>query len=287
MVHLIDPQEKASAFVFDICGVVINVVLDDLIDIDELLERYRYYLTARVGDWKIAVHLSAGSPHEGAERRAIAHTEWVTRFAIDGFDGQIDFRRRVASVRVPNIGAAVSGLERVAAYICMQTLPRQYQSMLIHGAGVEIEGNGYIFFGASGRGKSTIASLAKAVGHVLADELVVVDMVETTPLLRSTPFWGTGTSSRDVVSSGRRAVPLMAMYELNHADSHACQRLKPADAVRALLMTEKVATERVSSANYWLAMAGRITAKIPIYRLELYPSQSIWSYLDLVAKGGN
>ena len=48
----------------------------------------------------------------------------------------------------------------------------------------------------------------------------------------------------------------------------------------ALLTTEKVATERADSAAAWLAVAERLTARTPIYRLGFRPTPELWDFIS-------
>jgi hypothetical protein len=47
----------------------------------------------------------------------------------------------------------------------------------------------------------------------------------------------------------------------------------------ALLTTEKVTTERPESATVWLAVADRLIAVVPVYRLSFRPTAEIWDFL--------
>jgi hypothetical protein len=77
----------------------------------------------------------------------------------------------------------------------------------------------------------------------------------------------------------KRTVPLTALYTLVHAPSFKLERLRPWEAVSALLGTEKIAVERVESATAWLAVAERILARAPVYRLSFPPTTNLWPFL--------
>ena len=61
----------------------------------------------------------------------------------------------------------------------MQALPRLGTGLLLHASGIVLDGAGYVFTGASGRGKTTVSRLAAGraeVGRteVLTDENVII-----------------------------------------------------------------------------------------------------------------
>jgi hypothetical protein len=74
-------------------------------------------------------------------------------------------------------------------------------------------------------------------------------------------------------------VPLAAVYLLVHASGFELTRLAPAQAVMALLTTEKVATERADSAAAWLTVTERLVAQVPLYRLDFRPTAELWDFL--------
>ena len=56
--------------------------------------------------------------------------------------------------------------------------------------------------------------------------------------------------------------------------------LAAAEAVVALLLTEKVATERVTSASAWLNTAEQLVRQAPVYELSFAPTSEVWSFLE-------
>jgi hypothetical protein len=98
-------------------------------------------------------------------------------------------------------------------------------------------------------------------------------------VLYSTPFWGHSTPPELIQRVNHRA-PLAAVCLLEHAPDFRLDPLGPAEAVMALLTTEKVATERADSAAAWLAVAERLIALTPVYRLSFRPTPELWDFLS-------
>ncbi len=139
----------------------------------------------------------------------------------------------------------------------------------LHAAGVLLEGRGVAFFGASGAGKSTIASLAP--GPVFSDELVAVTL--DPPTLRASGFWGETESL--VVAPG---APLAALVELAQGPSLRLERLDPLAALRRLLRVVLVPP----APWLWteaLALAQRLARERPAYRMEWSPADPPWAEL--------
>ncbi|OQA42887.1 MAG: hypothetical protein BWY52_02076 [Chloroflexi bacterium ADurb.Bin325] len=244
-----------------------------------LRERYAAFLTAQPPGWSVTVE---EGPVAVAESDAwIRHDGPVTYFAVPGVVGWINLATKAAQIRTPVAGRAWSAIERTASYILMEALPREQAALWLHACGVVLGGRGHVFFGASGAGKTTVARLAAGHAELLCDENVVLRPASGGPELFSTPFWGHSTPPELIRRVNRRA-PLAALYQLTHAADFSVTRLDPADAVAALLGTEKVATERVESALAWLAAADGLVACVPVYRLGFRPTVELWDFLATV-----
>ncbi|MBA3533498.1 MAG: hypothetical protein H0T73_16390 [Ardenticatenales bacterium] len=244
-----------------------------------LQSRYEPFLTDRAAIWQVTLTYDPSLKIENEPW--IHHKGARTHFEIAGHTGWIDLDTREAVVSTPSDALAHSAVERVMAFVCMQELPRYHNALLLHGAGIVINGKGYVFFGASGRGKSTVSRLARARGQVLTDENVIIRLTPSGAELASTPFWGFGTPLEDICRIPYQQVPLLGLYSLVHAPDFTLTALPPAAAVMELLTSEKVATERAASATAWLAMADRIIKEVPIYRLGFRPTLELWEFLAL------
>jgi ABC-type glutathione transport system ATPase component len=162
----------------------------------------------------------------------------------------------------------------------MQALPREHDGLLLHGAAIELDGMGLACCGPSGAGKTTLSRLAAGRAEVWTDETLVVSLAGMRPMLVSTPFWGASTPP-EMVRRRNRRLPLQALLLLEQGPEFALESLDPAQAVLGLLVTEKVAVERVSSALAWLAVVERLVAQVPVYRLHFHPAAELWAFLAL------
>lgn len=92
---------------------------------------------------------------------------------------------------------------------------------LLHGAGVVVDGKGWVFIGTSGAGKSTISDFYIAQGEtVLSDERIIIRKTANRFLLCGTPWHGTSHAVNGQV------VPLDRLYVIRHgAGTHRVRKL--------------------------------------------------------------
>ncbi len=267
----------ADRLVLDIGGVVCEVNLPQSTWYAPLAARYAPFLSSTDPDWHVDLQLDPG-PIKGGNS-SIEHTEAVTRFQVAPYAGMIDLDTRQALVTTPDEFSADEIIERVLAYICMQILPRQHQALWLHAAGLVFNGLGYVFFGPSMAGKTTLAKLARDRAEILSDENVIVRYGANGPQLISTPFWGHRTPL-EVIQRVRRSVPLRALFALRHTTDFQLRPLSATEAVLALLATWIVPTERADSAAAWLGTAGHLVQQAPVYELSFAPTPQVWSFLE-------
>lgn len=135
------------------------------------------------------------------------------------FDAVIDLEQREIVTHQP---CAVYPVD-VCLKVAYAVLYEEHGGFLIHSAGVERDGLGYVFYGPQGSGKSTIGSLLKHT--LLADELVAIRRSEEGFVVSGTPFWG----GLDIT------VPLGGMFGLKQAKSTSFIPLNRVEAARRAL----------------------------------------------------
>lgn len=101
------------------------------------------------------------------------------------FRALLDVKKRKGHVLLlVDVAASIDAAARIAASIYF---PSQ-NSLLVHGASIEIENQGYVFMGPSRSGKSTIAETSGA--NVLNDEISLLSIDKKEVFVQGTPFFG-------------------------------------------------------------------------------------------------
>jgi hypothetical protein len=149
------------------------------------------------------------------------------------------------------------------------------EGLLCHGCGVSYQGQGLLFLGHSGAGKTTMARLWASVpgATILSDERVIVRKTNAGYRLYGTPWHGEGHFADPGV------VPLQRIFILSHGLANRINPLTGSGAVAAVLAR--------SLAPYWhqalmddsLRMAAALCQALQIEGLEFVPDHGV---IDLV-----
>jgi len=245
--------------------------------LEALHDRYHLFAAPAAPDW--VVTLKDDPDLQRADPPWANHEETRTTFHVSSSRGVIDLASNTAEVYAPSALHAPSAMDRVLSFICTYDLPRRHDGILLHGAAMIRHGQGLALSGRSGAGKTTASRVAAGHAQILTDENLILSLAGPQPVLLSTPFWGASTPIEMIQRVNVRA-PLRALLLIEHGPEFRLERLNGSDAVMALLTTEKLAVERVSSAVAWLEIAQRLVAATPTYRLYSRPTAELWPFLD-------
>jgi hypothetical protein len=146
----------------------------------------------------------------------------------------------------------------------------QHDALIIHAAGVVWEGQGLIFGGRSGIGKTTLARLWRKQGGVLLnDDRVILRLIDGRPHLFASPWHGEEERVFD------QSAPLAGIFHLSQAPTHQCTRLNGAAAVANLMATAVAPFYSAPGIARMLKLAERITQAAPSQRLAFHPNDGI------------
>ena len=269
-------MSPTPSFSMAIGGLGFEIQAPDEAWLTALAPLYSEFPLDTAADWQVS--LAHDADLLPAAQAWIEHTGPLTRFHIESYAGWIDLDLRQAFVRTSSLAIAPAAVERTIAYACMQMLPRERNSVLLHAAGILWQGRGLVVSGHSGAGKTTVSRLSFGYGELFNDEMVIVDLSGKQPMLLSTPFLGRKTPP-ELVRRINRAAPADALLLLAHAPIFDLRQLGPSEAVMELLRTDIAAVERLTSAAVWMTVVEQLVHAVPVYQLRFRPTTELWDFL--------
>jgi hypothetical protein len=161
--------------------------------------------------------------------------------------------------------------------------------LLIHllaaGRGVEVHacgvvaptGQGYLFVGQSGAGKTTMARLwqtAKAGGGaggimILSDDRIILRTQRGTLWMYGTPWHG----EAELASAAR--APLKSIYVLRHGPSNRLVSLRPSDAAARLFACSFPPFYHSGGLDFTLGFFDQLVEAVPCYELWFTPDERV------------
>ena len=154
---------------------------------------------------------------------------------------------------------------------------------IIHAAGMQAGGKGYIFPGRSGAGKSTISRLLSESDamEMLSDDRMVIRKMDGKFRAFGTPWAG------DAGIAENRSVPLCGLFFIHHADENRIKELKPIDAVKRLMAVTSIPWFDEKAIQCMLASCEDLVLHVPAYDLYFRPDSEAVSCLEAFISSNN
>jgi len=159
----------------------------------------------------------------------------------------------------------------------LQTISHK-NACIFHSSGMIINGQGLLFLGHSGAGKSTMVTLLKDIGEILCDDRNIIRSQDDG--FRLYGSWSHG----DVPHVSPRSAPVKALFFI---EKTSFNRLTPLSPFQGLFRLPAFAVRSISNKDWWartLGLIEKITNQVPMYRLQFDKSGKIAQIInELVA----
>ena len=173
-------------------------------------------------------------------------------------------------------GAPVYPLEYPLGELLMVNLLAQGRGVELHGFGmVDSRGEGHLFLGPSGAGKTTMARLwQRAPGvEILNDDRIVLRQVGGRLWMYGTPWHGEGRLA------SRARAPLTRIYFLSHGMRNLLVPVKNAEAVGRLFTCGFPAFYSATALDFVLSFLEAVVQVVPCHELHFLPDQTVVEFL--------
>jgi len=150
-------------------------------------------------------------------------------------------------------------------------LMSQREGALIHAAGIDINGRGYIFPGKSGAGKSTLTRQFTSIKNMefLSDDRVVIRKIDRTFKVFGTPWAGEAGIAKN------KNILLYGIFFIHQGTENKIKEIKPAEAFERLMPVTSIPWYDREIMTRILDFCDDIISNIPAYELQFKPDDEI------------
>jgi hypothetical protein len=149
------------------------------------------------------------------------------------------------------------------------------KGLILHSCGIKIGGEGFLFVGISGAGKSTWASMWEKENHatILSDDRIVVRKRDGIFWIYGTPWHG------DVKLASPKGVPLKKVFFIRHDVENTAKRLVGIDAVSKYLVCSFPPFWSPEGMKFTLAFLSDLSSRVPGYDLGFLPDSTALDFI--------
>ena len=201
---------------------------------------------------------------------AFKHPLWLAKMNRDFTRGTIYCSEKMVT-RENNRKVLSNPVRYPLDQILLMYILSRKQGALLHAAGIDINGSGFIFPGKSGAGKSTLTrqfGTRKDIG-LLSDDRIVVRKMDEGFKAYGTPWPG------DAGIAVNRSVPLSGIFFINHASSNQISEITPKQALKRLLPVTSIPWYDPEIMSEILTFCEDLITNVPVYDLHFKPTVEV------------
>ena len=191
-------------------------------------------------------------------------------FGHDFHSGQVYLHKDVSDT-----GAYFFPLNIPMGKIYYVNLLAQGYGVMMHSCGINLDGQGQLFAGFGGAGKSTTAGLWEGENgvRVFNDDCIILRKINGEFTIFGTPWPGRGGNALP------DSVPIDKIFILRQAPQNEARQLSPIKAASAMLARSFAPHWDASAMDFTLGFLSDLCQKVPVYELSFLPDKSIVEYV--------
>jgi hypothetical protein len=195
---------------------------------------------------------------------------WIARFGSGFNKATIYYSESFCSKESGKVSVLNPVSYPLDQLLLMYILSRR-EGIIIHAAGIHINGRGFIFPGKSGAGKSTLSRLFACRNgvEVLSDDRIVVRKINNTFKAYGTPWPGEEGIAINKTAS------LVGMFFILHAGYNRIEEIKPQKALENILPVVSIPWYDKETMIKILDFCDDLISNIPAYELHFRPDNEI------------
>jgi hypothetical protein len=151
----------------------------------------------------------------------------------------------------------------------MISLLAQGYGLLLHAAGIDDDGRGYLFTASSGGGKTTMVRLWEKQARVLNDERIILRQQNGAFWIYGTPWHG---EYENYLPHG---VPLERIFFIRHAAQNTLQPVAGITAISQLLSHAVLPYWCEKGMHFINEFSAEVVAAVPCYSLGYVPDEQV------------
>lgn len=152
----------------------------------------------------------------------------------------------------------------------------QKGGLLMHAAGIDVNGRGYIFPGRSGAGKSTLSRqfLTRKDNIILNDDRIIIRQINDVYKIFGTPWPG------ELGIAENKNTLLHGMFFIHHGNENTVKKLAPVEAMERLMPVTSIPWYDEKIMTNILQFCEGMASDVPAFELHFRPDDKVAVFFE-------
>ncbi|HDP98370.1 MAG TPA: hypothetical protein ENN22_04185 [bacterium] len=272
-------RKDIQSITITIAEISISLLTESSSIADFIKTRYQqFHASSEEPQYQIQIHLSAGlsfssdNPNELFFNRQKFSKEKNFIYS-NGYTGYLDKQQRLGKVVVSDDNAE-TWVEHYLRF-AYSWMALQNRALLFHGAAIIRDDAGYVFFGPSNAGKTTITEFSSDY-LILGDDMVVVREKPLGCEVYASPF-NINLGKLKIANSNKR---IQGFYRLHQDKKNFLQPMSEAKSLAELMSSVPLSSANFSGNLIAFERCRMIAKQIPCYNLHFTRDDSFWRIIN-------
>lgn len=268
-------KSKPKKFSIKIAGTNICIYSESSILLKDAINRYKKFsCKSEKSTARVDVHISSAInfPNPDGTEDFYNKQIFYDNFCIiysNFFTGYVNIEKNYAKL-ITSDNDPLSWLEHFLR-ITYAILALGNNEILFHGAGLVHDSKGYVFFGPSGVGKSTVTELSPHCS-VLGDDLIVLKKNSHGFKIYASPF-NSDNGKQNISNSNAK---LKGLFRLRQDNATYIENMSPSKAMAELLSSISSINKNINGSFQAMELCNQIISKNCCFDLHFTRDDSFW-----------
>jgi len=272
-------KKSYQKFVLKIGGLSLKLRTDEPAIFAFVKQRFAQFLSAEseadyVFDIFVSPDLSYHSPNP--DESFFNRQEFTAEINFiygNGYAGYLHKKSKIGRVVVSS-NLAETWLEHFLRF-AFSWLALENNCLFFHGAGIIKDHHGYVFFGPSKAGKTTVTEFSSQ--HlIVGDDMILISRNEKKYLVHATPF----NINLDDKKLTNASESIEGFYRLRQDKENYAIEMKNSKAVAELLSCVPLSPNNVQGHLAAFSLCAKLAQRVPCYDLHFTRDNKFWRLID-------
>lgn len=273
---------KSISIPMQIGNINFSLITENESIVDFIQHRYHQFLTNKKNTkYQIEIFISPGLKFSSPDENEVffnrqEFNDNIYSIYSNGYTGYLDKKSSRGKMIISDDNA-LTWVEHFLRF-AFSWIALDHNSLLFHGAAVVNQNTGYVFFGPSNAGKTTVTEFSSGY-TILGDDMVLLQKEEDSVRVFATPF----NINMDPIKLTNSHERIKGFYRLRQDEKNFLEKMPITKSLAELMSSVPLSSVNFQGSLTAFDLCKQITETVPCYDLHFTRDNSFWRIINGIA----